>query len=1120
MKRVSVVIAITILACSILSGVAAAQAVASISGTVMDQTGAAIPNASVSATDQGTNLARSVSTDTTGHYVITPLPIGVYKVVATAGGFQRTENRGVVLEVQQARTIDFKLQPSAVSTEVTVESQVSQVEVQRSDATLGQIIHANQVSELPLNGRNFVQLALLGTGTTQGRAATFLNQGSSSEVSFRGSMALSAQGMRENSNDWLYDGIDNNELTAGGIGILPSIDAIQEFRVMTFNYSAQYGSRGGTTVLVSSKSGTNKFHGSLFEFLRNDVLDARNFFDGTKKGKYIQNEFGGALGGPLLKNKTFFFGDIQANRVRQGLTILSTVPTKLEKQGIFTESFPGAAAVQIYDPTTTTIVGGIASRQPFQGNVIPLTKQSAIGRAIVNLYPDPTFTDRLASNYLSNPVKQLNDMGWNFRLDHNFNANDRAFGRFSWDNAQQFSPSGLPGFGAASAFASSQTFRTHSRNVGVSETHILSPTTINTLTLGYNRVFNYITSIGYGSNESQQLGIPGANLGTPETSEMTQISVTGFNPIGDRQFSPFQGGTDVYHYSDALDLVRGRHSIHGGFTFRAMQENTLGDNAFAGAFTFDRLFTAGFTPTGALISTSGNAIASLLMGIPTSGSRNDELNGFKRGRRWKEYRGFFQDDWTVLPRLTLNLGLAYEVTTPMTEAANRFSSFDPQTGTIYVGGPFTASGSFPAGGATRLVANSPSVGVSTDYSGVEPRIAFAWSPFGGQKTVIRGGYGLFHDVSSQGGTQGPYTNPPYSNFYSFTSDNITPVRTLATGFPANQAPADPATYAGAWRAWDPRFRIGLFEQWNLNVQRELPGSTVVTVAYAGSHGMRLMQKNFDFNSAPPGPGVNTKARRPYPQYSNVFVTDSHGWMRYDSLQLKAERRTSKGLYLLAAYTWSKALSNGLKQEITGDPGQDYYPILPSPQADKGYAGTDLRHNFTFSYLYQLPFGKGQRWLTDLPTVADAILGGWELNGILLAHSGFALGFNTSSNLSGTGIGNRPNMTCGGTLSGNQQVFSKWFDTSCFVAPAAGVLGTSPRTPEVYGPDQVNFDSSLYKNFRITEGSKLQFRSEFFNLFNHTQLSIPNTTVGNVNFGRITATAHSSRQVQFALKYVF
>jgi hypothetical protein len=351
-----------------LTVVAYPQAVGTISGKVTDSTGAVIPGATITITNQGTGQERTTSTDNIGQYTVTLLPIGTYTLSAATRGFNTTESKNVTLEVQQSRSIDLVLQPAALGTEISVLSQVAQVEVQRSDATLGQIIHTEQVSELPLNGRNFVQLAFLGTGTVQGKLGGFLNQSPSSEVSYRGSMSLSAQGMRENANDWLLDGNDNNELTAGGVSILPSIDAISEFRVLTCNYSAQYGSRGGTTVLVSSKSGTNAIHGSLFEFLRNDHLDARNFFDGAQKGKYNQNEYGGSIGGPIVKNKTFFFGDFQANNIRQGLTILSTVATPLERQGVFTEAFPGAPAATVYDPTSlhTDPATGAQVRDPFR----------------------------------------------------------------------------------------------------------------------------------------------------------------------------------------------------------------------------------------------------------------------------------------------------------------------------------------------------------------------------------------------------------------------------------------------------------------------------------------------------------------------------------------------------------------------------------------------------------------------------------------------------------------------------------------------------------------------------------------------------------------------------------
>ena len=1101
LKRSAVLPAMLLIA--LLSGVAHAQSVGTISGTVTDSTGAIVPGVNVTIKSQGTGVERTVTTSGEGHYTAAILPIGTYTVGVAATGFQPAEKRELNLEVGQILTVDVVLKPASIGTEVDVTSQVAQVEVQREDATLGQVIHPEQVAQLPLNGRDFVQLALLGTGTVKGqRPGDFMNQGGSSEVSYRGSVSLSAQGMRENANDWLYDGVDDNELTAGGVGVLPSIDAISEFRVLTYNYSAQYGSRGGTTVLVSSKAGTNNLHGTLFEFLRNTDLDARNFFDGATKSEYNENEFGGSVGGPIIKNKTFFFTDFQVNEVRKGNPSLSTVPTLLERQGIFTETFGAASAATIYDPDSVSVnpSTGVNVRTPFAGNMIPISRQNPIAVALVNLYPAPIYPNQLANNYVATPVERIDDGLWDFRLDHNFTDNDRFFGRFTWDDATRFFPSGLPGFGAASGFSSNANYATHSRNVAASETHVFSPTLINVFTAGYNRDFNYIWSVGYGSNESAKLGIPGANLGTPETSSMGMFIATGFNPIGDREFSPFQGGTNVFHYSDAVDINHGSHALHVGFTFRDMQENTLGDTAFAGVFTFNNLFTAALGSSGTP-TTGGNTIASLLMGYPASGGRNNDLNGSTRGRRWKEYRGFFQDDWTIGKNLTLNFGMAYDVTTPMSEAHDRFANLIFGTGQILVAGQNSG----------------PTIGMKTDYSGIEPRFSFAWSPFKSKKTVFRGGYGIFHDTSAQGGTTGPYENPPYANAYGFTSNNVTPVRTLTTGFPANNVPISPTAYIGNWYAWDPNYKMGRIQQWNFNIQRELPSSMVFTVAYAGTHGTRLMEKNFNFNTAPPGPYTNPASLRPYPQYNSIYVTDSHGWLRYDSFQAKLEKRAAKGLYLLAAYTYSKAFTNGLTQEITGDPGATYYPLYTWKNADKGLASTDLRNNFTVSYLYLLPIGKGQKFLSNLHGVGQQILGGWQINGITILHTGLPLGMTMSTNQSGTGLSNRPNHVCGGTLA--NPTVHEWFDVTCFTAPAVGTLGNSARTT-LYGPGQVNFDTSVFKPFKITETSELQFRAECFNIGNNAQFSVPATALGSATFGTITSTVNTSREVQFALKYLF
>ncbi len=1091
--RLPLRVAMLILAvCLLPTAPAFAQSVGSISGTVLDASKASLPGAVVTARNEGTSVTREVVADAAGRYAMPLLPIGTYTVTATMSGFQSQERSKIVLEVQASLALDFTLDIAGLTSEVIVVSQAAVAQLQRSDASLGQLINAQQVSELPLNGRNFVQLALLGPGTVTGRAGSFLAQGPSSEVSYRGSMSVSAQGMRENANDWLYDGVDNNELTAGGVGILPNIDSIREFKVLTHNYLAQYGSRGGTTVLVSSKAGENRFHGSLFGFYRNDALDARNFFDGPKKRDWNQNTYGFSVGGPIKRDKTFFFTGFQGNNIDEGLTTVLTVPTALMHQGIFTESFPGAPMPIIYDPATTRIdpATGFLIRDPFPGNRIPADRISPIGQALLNLLPLPTFTDRLGGNYLANPIKTLNDYQGDLRIDHNFSNNDRIFGRFSAEEADQYLPTGLPDFGATGGFASNQTFKTSAKNVALSHTHVFRNNAVNQFTAGYNRVYNNITSFGYGSNKSRELGIPGANLGTDHTSSLTRMTFQNFVGVGDRGFSPFQGGTNVYHYTNALTMVKGNHTVNTGGTFRAMQLNLLGDTALAGQFAFTPFFTSGFGPTGALNGATGSSIASLLLGLPASGGRNDQLNGSVKGRRWKEYRAFVDDNWRVSDSLTVTLGLAYMVTTPQTENKDRFANFDFYTGEIFVGG---------------------TVGVKTDWSNIQPRVGFAWSPRASTSTVVRGGYGIYHDVSAMGGSTGPYQNPPYANAYAFVSDNITPVRTLATGFPDNSQAVDPANHRGDWTTIDPNFKQGRVQQWSLNVERQLPFSTIASVAYAGSYADRLFDKSRNLNTATPGPGFNPAARRPYPNLQSVIAAISRGWMKYNSLQVRLERRASAGNYVLASYTYAKALTNGVSG-FGGDPGIVYFPVVTDEDADVGSANTDLRHNFSLSALYQLPFGNGQKLLGDLTGVPNAILGGWSVNAIVVAHTGYPLGMSMASNQSGTAFGNRPNRICGGAL--DNPTVERWFDTSCFVAPAPGVLGNAARTT-LFGPGRWNADMSLSKKI-----ARFQFRAEVFNVFNKAQFAAPNTVVGSPLFGRITSTVKSSRQVQLALKYVF
>jgi hypothetical protein len=1099
-KRVFVQVCVVLGALTLTGTTFAQSRTGTLYGVVRDATKGVLPGALVTASDQGTNISRETTTDSQGRFEFPLLPIGRYTLKVTLTGFSEALATDVPLETQQQREVDFTLTITGVQETTTVTAQSVQLDIERRTSALGQVINSQQVADLPLNGRNFVQLGTLAPGAVKGEGAFFNNRGTT-EVSIRGSTSISVQGMRENANDFLLDGIDNNELTAGAISILPSVESIQEFKVLTNNYSAEYGSRGGGTVLVSTKAGSNQFHGTLFEFIRNDAFDAKNYFE-QEKGKFNQNQFGGSLGGPIIGDRTFFFTDYQGFTIRQAQPVLSTVPTMRMRQGDFSESFPGNPARTIYDPSTQAInpATGQLTRQPFPNNLIPPERIDPIARQLLSLYPEPTFTDRIALNHLGNPVKEFDQHYINGRIDHHFSPDDAMFARFTWDRATQYYPYSFL-YGRAGTY-STVDYLTKARNLAISQTHIFSSRLLNQATFGYNYVQNTMTSVGQGQNLPQQWGLPGANEGNFETSGLTQINPgLGFTSLGDRLFTPFLGGTEVWHFADALTYIRGSHTMKMGGTARLMAMDTLGSLAYAGVFAFDQFFTAQFSPTGALDANTGHPIASLMLGLPTTGTKSQAFGGYTTTRNWQEYRLYFDDTWQLRSDLTLNLGLAYNLTSPQYESDDRYANFVFETGEFLI--PGENAGKY--------------AGVTWDKNNFEPRLGVAWSPFGSQTTAVRAGYGVFHDVSSNGGVQGLVYNPPYFSETGFTSNNITPVRTLQTGFEV-LPPPDPDTYPGNVFLHELDYQQGTIQMWNASVQREVMDKVVVTVAYAGTRGRDIQSKGWNLNSAPPGPGFNPANRRPYPQYLNFNAIIGRGTLDHNSMQLKVERQFSGGVYILGAYTLGKTTTNGAGQNVGVGQGIRYWPYLPSPDADEGLSDTDVRHIFNLSYIWQLPVGRGRTYLSDLNGVAEAIIGNWQVNGIIRARSGLPLAFSMNANQSGTALGNRPDQICDGQLPEDERTLTRWFDTSCFVAPAAGTFGNAPRT-SFSGPGLSNVDMSFFKTFPVKQ-VQIQFRVEVFNLFNTTPFANPATAVGAVNFGQIQSTIHPARQMQFALKLVF
>jgi Carboxypeptidase regulatory-like domain len=1117
--RSAMVCWLTFSAASLIFG----QATGSISGSVTDATGSAVPGAKVTVTAPATGTTRSSTTNDSGEYTVPLLGVANYNVQVELQGFQTAKADDIRLQVDEHRELDFKLSPATVQTSVEVTA--SAVQIQTTDATLGQVITSQQVADLPLNGRDFVQLASLTPGTSQQTdPGSFFNGGASSEVSARGSYSLSVGGSRANSTDWLLDGLDNNELTSGGIGIFSSIDSIQEFKVLTYNYSAEWGTRGGPTVLVTTKSGSNAFHGTLFEFLRNTDLDARSFFAANTE-KFNLNQFGASFGGPIRKDKTFFFVDYEEKYQRHGIPFTGVMPTVAMRNGDFTDNpFGQPNSIQLTNPTSTTgtplMCDSSGNPEPAAAdgsqtpgtpcNKIPASLINPIGQKLINLYPLPNANNpALGYNYVSEPVKSLDEGKFDIRLDENLSSKDTLFARFSYDQATSYLPGGAPGFAEQNAFGSNQSIANHARNAAISETHLFSPSTVNQMSFGFNRIFDYITSQGTGSCEATVIGIPNADLGG-RSCGLTSVQVLGqYWSLGDRGYTPFVGGTNVWMFSDSLDLVRGTHDIRIGGSIRGNQLNTVAVGFPNGSWSVSGQFT-------------GDPEADLLTGWTATAIHDQEFGGANTGRRWKLYRPFVEDNWRVTKNLTLNLGLAWAMMTPESEAANRLSDFNPATGQFLIAGQNAG----------------PSAGIKMDWTALEPRLGAAWKPFG-NSTVFRGGYAIYHDSSWNMGAQGLWQNPPFYGESFNTGTN------MSQGFQVYSTAPAPADFGGTILSQDTNFKQGRIQQFNFNVEQEIPGQIVLTAGYAGSRSSHILEYGNNINVGSPsacgtvagytlGCGPNGAAfASPYPAFPFSFIQNvfDAGHAHYNSLQIKAETKSARyGIYALIGYTYSRSYDTGFMDGLGSVTGANYFPLPGWQTLDWGLSQINLNNNFTASVIYDLPFGKGRKWGSTWNGGVNAILGGWEFTVIEKATSGFPIFVVDSENTSGVGLLNnnfqsfiRPNQTCNPVLS--NPTLSEWFNVACFSQPAAGELGNANRTP-LSGPDFVNTDFSIIKHFVPREGWRIDFRTEFFNLFNHPQFGAPGYNGGSgadfnsPTFAVVNYTVNNPRLVQFALKLAF
>jgi Carboxypeptidase regulatory-like domain/TonB dependent receptor len=1039
--------------CTIPNAIAQQVDSAVVVGTVFDATHAIVAGATVRLTHLATNAVTEVVTDARGDYRTSSLKIGEYSIVAEAQGFKQSNQRGVVLEIGDVRKVDIVLEVGETSDTVNVEAEAPLL--QSSDSTVGDVINNKQIEDLPLNGRDYLQLANLSSGTIPASQGVEIGGQAGTQVAF------------------LLDGQDNNnqQISTGHSGqkevVKPSVDAIQEFKVVTNGYSAEFGRSSSGVVSVAIKSGSNDLHGSAFEFIRNDVVDAKNLF-ATYKPPYKRNQFGASAGGPIIHDRTFIFGDFEATYIREYTTTLSTLPTAAERDGIFPS--------QITDPYTAS---------PYPGNQIPLSTIDPIALKVLSFLPLPQ-TSAGTSNYNYQSPSNEDNHRWDLRIDQMIDDKQNMFFRFSDQVMDTVVSSPLPP-DDGEYYAGGGAQATDSKSFILGYNRIWTPSVVMSIRAGWNDLAwtNY-----YPSQTLTGIGIPGALNVNPGFSEM---AITGYPSLGVSNV-PNADASEDRQLSGDVTWSKGRHDFKFGVQQYWLQTNFLSSQLSSGVFDFDGQYT-------------GNAFADFLLGAAYQESISNYSYLALRSP-WTDF--FAQDDWRVTPQLTLNIGLRYEFDPPSVQKNNTISNFDLDSNP---GHPVLV----PAGSQGSSIAERALQNVN--YNQWAPRLGVAYSL--DSKTVIRAGFGTFYsNLITEGGMQSMEINPPWNVRSVFTTNKkVAPTLILSQGFPA-----DALSLANASNvelvSYDRKALTPTDYQWNFNLQRQLPGGVLVEVGYYGNK-LDHMWWQLDGNPAPPEPG-NINSNRLYTStvvpgtgdaisLANVVRIQKDGWSAYNSLQAKIEKRYTNGLTFIASYAYSKTLALGDTAGVQDQ--QDW-------MADKAVSSLDMRQHFVGSAVYQLPFGRGRQFGSHWGRVTDAALGGWSFAPIFTVSSGMPLNITVNGNPSNTGSGvDRPNVVGNWQLS--NPTIGEWFNTAAFVANAPYTYGDAGRNI-VRGPGLVNLDLALHKSFRISERVSAQLRIESFNATNTPALGAPNTVLGNPLFGQITATATgtSSRDNQLGLKVVF
>lgn len=1047
-----------------------------ILGTIRDASGGVVTGAKVTVHGLLTNVQSTATTNEQGNYSFPNLRAGSYEVTTSVAGFRPAKSDALLLRIGDRLRMDLTLDPGQVTEQVTVQAGVSPL-LETDTSTRGQVIQSQQIEELPLNKRDYTQLVLLAPGTTY-------------NPDQRLGGAISVNGNRTLQNDYQLDGVDNNSHATSFRGdrvdvMLPSVDAVEEFRVQSNAYSAEYGHSAGAVINVTIKNGSNQFHGADWEFFRNDVLDAHGWTPTLSgiKPKVRFNLFGANVGGPIRKDKTFFFVNYEGDRERNGVIFQALVPTAELQQGNFANP-PAALGSTLkaapIDPTTGA---------PFPNALIPRSRWSAVAGRILGY---PQFPVPNASPLITTPGAYINTVAnsvqadkFDIRIDHYFNSKVRLFGRYSFSDSTTFRPAPFNGYVEGSNNDQFGNTLTRGQSAVVGSTLNVSSRSILDLRIGYTRLGANVFPPNFGSPSSTELlGIPNLPQGPKINAGWPKFNISGLSAFGSTTSQPQYQIPNTYLTSGVYSVQRGAHSIRTGTDITYIQTAILDVSAVRGTFNFSNTWT-------------GNPWGDFLLGLPASYTQTSLFVAYNRNQI---YNFFFQDDYRVLPNLTLNLGVRYEYGTPIYEKYDRLSNYDLATGTL-------------------IVATDPGVSrkslVKSDRTNFAPRIGFAWTAK--PRLVVRSAYGMFYQHTFRQGRENLLAeNPPYLRDLTrsqspasgtfVTLDGGPPPNFFAAALPTDQAV----------RGNDPNLKAGNVQQWNMTIQYSLAKDWIFEVGYVGNKGTHLSRF---WNANQPhvaGPSGTLAARRPNPGFGDVEYMDSGGNSFYNSLQTRLEKRFSNGLSLLHSFTYARGLDN---VGAWNDPNGSLYPQDAYNFAnEKALAENIVKLNSVASWVYELPFGRGKKMLSSAPKLADTVLGGWQVDGIWNWRTGLpvTIGSPACANCAmGGDRTTRADVVPGVSPSVSNPSAPGWFNPAAFV-PQTTPYGTVGRAT-IWAPGLQQWDLGFAKRFALDEQRFFQFRGELFNAFNQVNLKPPASTAGNAGFGTITA-ALPGRNVQFGLKF--